>query len=117
MEQTDEGLTSNLKYENENSELDIEGAVIKVESKLTQIQKPNRRHENREQHIENQYQDEQSQNALSIEETIDIKLENEEITSYIYGDLKNSSAQKRKSTNNDKVDNQNICEIKLNFKV
>ena len=49
MEQTDEGLTSNLKCENENSELDIEGTVIKIELKppLTQIQKlSNERQEN-----------------------------------------------------------------------
>ena len=43
MEQTYEDLTQNLKCENENSEMDIEGTVIKVEMKpsLTQIHKPN----------------------------------------------------------------------------
>ena len=43
MAQTYEGFTQNLKFENENSEMDIEGTVIKVELKplLTQIKKQN----------------------------------------------------------------------------
>ena len=91
MEQTYEDLTQEFKCENENSEMDIEGTVIKVELKpsLTQIQKlPNERLENanQEEHnveikSENQAQNEPRQNALSIEETIDIKLGNEEIRS------------------------------------
>ena len=46
MELRPEDLT--LKCENENNEMDIEGTVLKVElkSQLTQIQKPNERHQN-----------------------------------------------------------------------
>ena len=49
MEQTYEKFTQKFKSENQNSEMDIEGTVIKVELKpsLTQIQKlPNERLEN-----------------------------------------------------------------------
>ena len=52
MEQTYEDLTQNLKCENENSNMDIEGTVIKVEMKspLTHIQKlPDERQENANQ--------------------------------------------------------------------
>ena len=104
MEQTSEDLTQSLKCENDNREMDIEGTVIKVELKppLTQIQKlPNERQENSniDKHTvesENQANDE-SQNILTIEQTIDLKLENEEIKSYICGKSlnceENSSAQ------------------------
>ena len=124
MEQTCEDLTQNLKCENENSEMDIEGNVIKVELKpaLSQIQKlPNKRQENAnidkhavESESDNQANDE-SQNTLSIEQTMDLKLENEEIKSYICGkqsnSKENSPALKRKSTKKAKVTEQNICEI------
>ena len=119
MEQTDEGLTSNLKCEKENSELDIEGTVIKIELKppLTQTQKlPNERLENANQiKSENQAQNEPSQNALLIEDKIDIKLENEETKSYICGKQLNSneesSAMKKSSSRKVKVQEKNICEI------
>ena len=85
MVQTYEDLTPKFKCENEGREMDIEGNVIKVELKppLTQTEKlPNERLENanQEEHnveikSENQAQNEPSQNALLIEETIDIKLE------------------------------------------
>ena len=88
MEQTYRHLTQNLEHENENSKLDNGDTLFKVDLKppLTQSQKlPDERQENANQdgHIveiksENQAQNEQSQNAFSIEETIDIKLENEE---------------------------------------
>ena len=126
MEQTYEDLIQNLKFENENSEMDIEGTVIKVELKppLTQIQKlPNERPENsnQEDHIveiktENHEhgQNEQVQNALLIEETIVTKLENKEIRSYKCGKSLNSeenpSALKESSTKTSKVKEQNICE-------
>ena len=47
MKQALEDLTQNLKCENENSEMDINGTVIKVElkSQFSQIQKPSARHE------------------------------------------------------------------------
>ena len=99
MEHSYEDLTQNLKFENENSEMDLKGTVIKVELKspLTKIRKPNERLENANQKehnveikSENQAQNEPSQNALLIEETIDIKLENEEIRSYICGENLNS---------------------------
>ena len=51
MEQTYEDVTPTLKCENENSEMDIEGTIIKHELKppLPQIQKlPNGRLENRD---------------------------------------------------------------------
>ena len=101
MEHSYEDLTQNLKFENENSEMDLKGTVIKVELKspLTKIRKPNERHENANQdgHIveinnENHlhYENEQSQNALVIEEKIELKLENEEIRSYKCGKRLNS---------------------------
>ena len=102
MEQTYGDLTQNLKCENENSEMDIEGNVIKVELKppLTQIQKlPNERPENlnQEEHndeikSENQVHDQNqpNENALMVEETIDINLQIDESRSYIYGDNLNS---------------------------
>ena len=82
MEQTYEDLTQNFKFENENSNMDIDGTVIKVELKspLTKIQKlPNGRQENsnQEKHIveiknENHEhgQNEQSQDALSLKEQV-----------------------------------------------
>ena len=96
MEQTYEDLTQNLKCENEKSEMDIEGTVIKVElkSQMAQIQMPNVGIENvnQEEHLveiktENQANDqnEENRNALLIEETVDTKLENEDIRSYICG--------------------------------
>ena len=125
MEQTYEDLTQNLKCENENSNMDIEGTVIKVEMKspLTHIHMlPNERKENAnlEKHdveIKNEklahHQNEKSQNALLIEKTINIKLE--EFRSYIcakkLNSEKNSSALKRKSPKTAKVTEQNICEI------
>ena len=125
-QQTFKDGTSNLKGENENNEMDIEGTVLKVELKpsLTQIQKPDGRHENanQEEHIveiktENQAHDQNQrrQSALSIEETIDIKLENEEIRLYICGKRLNSkeisSASKERSTKKSNVKVQNICQI------
>ena len=126
MEQTYEDLTQKLKFENENSEMDIEGTVIKVELKppLTQIQKlSNERQENANQDkhfvesTENQAnnQNEESQNALWIEETIDLKLGNEEIRSFICGKglhfEGNSFAMKETFTKKAKVKIQNICDI------
>ena len=122
MEQTYDDLTQNLKFENENSEMDIEGTVIKVDLKppLTEIQKlPNERKENsnQEKHIveiknENHEhgQNEQSQDALSLKETLDITLENKEIRSYNCGKSFNSeenpSALKESSTKTSKVKEQ-----------
>ena len=89
MEQTYEDLSQSLKCENE---IDIEGTAIKIELKppLPKIEKLlNVGIENTKQDeynviikSENQGQNKQSHNALSIEETIDIKLGNEEIRSY-----------------------------------
>ena len=64
MEQTYEDLTQNLKCENENSEMDIKGTVIKVELKppLTQIQK-----------LSNKTQE----NANLDEDYVEIKTENQ----------------------------------------
>ena len=78
MEQTYENLTQNC--ENENKEIDIKGTVIKVELKpsMPQIQKlQNERLENanQEEHNVEIKSENQAQNALLIEETIDIKLE------------------------------------------
>ena len=85
-------ISQNLKCENENSEMDIEGTVIKVELKppLPEIEKllnvgiENAKQDDHNVKIKsgNQGQNKQSHNALSIEETIDIKLGNEEIRSY-----------------------------------
>ena len=125
MEQTYEKFTQKFKSENQNSEMDIEGTVIKVELKpsLTQIQKlPNERLENanQEEHnveikSENQAQNEPSQNALLIEETIDMKLENEDIRSYICGKSlnceENSFDDQESSRNKTKIESQNICDI------
>ena len=128
MEQTYEDLAQNLKCENENSEMDIDGTVIKVELKpsLAQIQKllNNKKKENanlEEDYVEikteNQAHDhtELSQNALFIEETIDMKLENEDIRSYICGKglhfEGNSFAMKETFTKKAKVKIQNICDI------
>ena len=87
MEHSYEDLTQNLKFENENSEMDLKGTVIKVELKspLTKIRKPNERLENANQKEHNveiksenheHGQNEQSQDALSLKETLDITLEN-----------------------------------------
>ena len=94
MEHIYEDLTLNLKYENENNEVDIKGTVIKVELRhpLTQIQKlPEERQENANQEEHDVEIKTENQNELSIEETYD-KLENEyeEIGSYIYGKSLNS---------------------------
>ena len=94
MEQNFKDLT-----QNKNSKIDIEGTVIKIEMKpqLTQIQKmPNGNLGNQEEHFdeiknENQsYDQNKDPNTLSVEETIDVKLENEEIRSYICGKRLNS---------------------------
>ena len=80
-EQTFQDVAQNLKCENENSKMDIEGTVIKVELKppLTQIHKPNVGLENtnnkKEQSVEikheNQTDDhEQNRIALTIREAI-----------------------------------------------
>ena len=125
MEQTYEDLTQNLKRENENSKMDIGGTVFKIELKppLTQIQKlPDERLENaiQEEHnveikSENQAQNELSQNVLLIEETIDIKLENEEIRSYICGkslnSVENYSTMRESSSKDANLKIQNICII------
>ena len=97
MEQAYEDLTQSLKCENE---IDIEGTVIKIELKppLPQIkmllnvglENAKQDEHNVEIKSENQAQNELSQNVLLIEETIDIKLENEEIRSYICGENLNS---------------------------
>ena len=77
MEQTYEDLIQNLKCENENSKMDIEGIVIKVEliPSLIQNQKPKGRPENENQN-KNFDKDHyaQSRNSLLIEETTNIKL-------------------------------------------
>ena len=114
MEQTYEDLTQTLKRENEKSKMDIEGTVIKIELKppLAQIKKVDGRPENSnqdkhfvEKKSENQAHDqnEQRQNILLIEETIDVKLENEEIRSYICGKKLNSE------DNIAKEKKQNVC--------
>ena len=124
MGQTNEDLMQTLKHKNE---IDIVGIANKVEVK-PQIQKPNGKPENANQDEveiknENQARDQnqQNKNALLIEETIGTMLENVVITSYICGeDLnsgKNSTAQKRKSLKNDKVDNQNNSEKAVHKKI
>ena len=122
MEQAYEDLTQSLKCENE---IDIEGTVIKIELKppLPQIkmllnvglENAKQDEHNVEIKSENQAQNEPRQNSLSIEETIDSKLENEEIRSYICGKSLNSkenpSTMIESSTTKTKVKEQNICEI------
>ena len=121
MEQINKDMMPTIKSENENSKMDIEGTVIKLELKspLTQIQKlPNGRLEdaNQDKHIvEIKHENEESQNARSIEETIDIKLENEDIRSYICGKSlnseENSFAMKESFKKTTKVKEQNSCKI------
>ena len=80
---------SNIK--NENIEINIEGTVIKVELKtpLNVIQKPRLENASKDQKVQNQ-------NALSIEETIELNSE------------ENSSALNQKSLI---LKKQHICEI------
>ena len=114
MEQAYGDGTQNLKFENE-SEMDVEGSVFKIELKtpLTQIQKPDRRHENANNdeplvEIKTENQSGQNPNALLIEETIDIniKVENEEIT---------FSAKRESSTKKAIIKKHTICEICKNI--
>ena len=114
-------LTPNLNCKSENNEMDIDidGTVIKFELKspLTQHQMLNMRNENqREVSDDNKYKNQASdQNVLLIEETIDTKLGNEEIRSYICRKILNSeehsSALKGSYTEKAQVKEQLICEI------
>ena len=124
MEQNSEDLTQNLKFE--SSEMDIVGSVLKVKSTplLTQIKKPDGRHEiaNYDEHDvqikhENQELDrnQQTLNTLPIEKSINYKLKNEEIRSYIREkqskSKENSPALKERYTKKANIEKKNICEI------
>ena len=82
MEQTYEDLTQKSKCENENSNMDIEGTVIKVELK-PQIHKPNGRPENANQEediVQNKYenkandQNEKSQTKCQLRKQLEFPI-------------------------------------------